>query len=100
MFLLLGFHEGLNAQNSSYASTLYTVEDGLASDIVISVGKDARGYIWVSTFRNIVSSFDAYRFNNYLVSKIGYTGHVSCWGEMTTDSYNNFLISSIYSVIR
>jgi ligand-binding sensor domain-containing protein len=45
---------------------VYTVEDGLASDIIYCIIQDDKGFTWFGT-NNGVSQFDGYTFKNYSI---------------------------------
>jgi hypothetical protein len=42
----------------------YSVNDGLANNVVRCVFQDSKGYLWFGTFDGL-SRFDGYRFTNY-----------------------------------
>lgn len=52
--------------NSVAINRIYTVEDGLASDIIYCIIQDDKGFTWFGT-NNGVSQFDGYTFKNYSI---------------------------------
>ena len=64
-FLLMPFCVFLNAQQSvivsEYSYRKYDIEDGLGTSKVLSLGKDADGFIWVGTYSGL-SRYDGFKF--------------------------------------
>ena len=54
---------GTSAQISTHVER-YTVDDGLAQDVVLSMLQDSRGFMWLSTW-NGLSRWDGREFRNY-----------------------------------
>lgn len=47
------------------ATTVYTTEDGLPVNDVVSFLQDSKGYLWIGTYGGGVSRFDGVQFKNY-----------------------------------
>jgi len=63
----IGTNQGLNQFNENSENfTVFTANDGLAGDIVVSVISDNRGFLWIGT-NNGLSKFDSQKetFRNY-----------------------------------
>jgi ligand-binding sensor domain-containing protein/signal transduction histidine kinase/ActR/RegA family two-component response regulator len=63
----IGTNKGLNRfDQKSETFTIYSTEDGLAGDMVVSVITDNKGYLWIGT-NNGLSKFDPQKetFRNY-----------------------------------
>lgn len=69
--LWIGTHNGLNAFHPSTKEfTIYTVEDGLPDDSIVSILGDQQGNLWLATMGAGISAFNPYQktFKNYDLS--------------------------------
>ena len=64
-FLLLLVYMATQAQQpviiSEYAYKKYDIEDGLGTSKVLSLGKDADGFVWIGTYHGL-SRYDGFKF--------------------------------------
>lgn len=69
--LWIGTHNGLNAFHPATKEfTIYTVEDGLPDDSIVSILGDQQGNLWLATMGAGISVFNPYQktFKNYDLS--------------------------------
>ncbi|RAV30260.1 hypothetical protein DN748_05595 [Sinomicrobium soli] len=65
--MLFGIFFKSPAQQQELTFRNYTVEEGLVSNTIWSIGQDSKGYMWFGT-KNGLSRFDGYEFKSYQLS--------------------------------
>ncbi|MGB3946886.1 MAG: two-component regulator propeller domain-containing protein [Bacteroidia bacterium] len=71
----LGTYAGVLKINTNNEVTVYTNEQGLPKEVILSICKDKKGNFWFGTYGNGVSKFDGKSFTNYTTEN-GLCGNV------------------------
>lgn len=92
--------KGGKGENVTFTPTIFTSENGLASDRIRTIYEDADGKLWIGTYDSGLSRFHDGKFFNYTIENGLFNNGVF---QILEDEKNNFWIScnkGIYRVKR